>query len=33
MNAGVLLSIIPILVVYLLFQKYFVSGLTGSVKG
>jgi len=33
MNAGVLLSIIPILAVYLLFQRYFVSGLAGSVKG
>ncbi|GGG07469.1 putative ABC transporter permease protein YurM [Paenibacillus albidus] len=33
MNAGVLISIIPTLVVYLLFQKYFVSGLAGSVKG
>jgi len=33
MNAGVLISVIPILVVYLLFQKYFVQGLAGSVKG
>lgn len=33
MSAGVLMSVIPILVVYLLFQKYFVSGLGGSVKG
>jgi len=33
MNAGVLISILPSLIVYLLFQKYFVSGLAGSVKG
>ncbi|MDG0790381.1 carbohydrate ABC transporter permease [Cohnella ginsengisoli] len=33
MNAGVLISILPSLLVYLLFQKYFVSGLAGSVKG
>jgi raffinose/stachyose/melibiose transport system permease protein len=33
LNAGVLISIIPTLCVYLLFQKYFVSGLAGSVKG
>lgn len=33
MNAGVLISIIPTLAVYLMFQKYFVSGLAGSVKG
>lgn len=33
MNAGVLISIVPSLIVYLLFQRYFVSGLAGSVKG
>jgi len=33
LNAGVLISIVPTLVVYLLFQRYFVSGLAGSVKG
>ncbi|WP_240763151.1 carbohydrate ABC transporter permease [Paenibacillus thalictri] len=33
MNAGVLISVIPIFAVYLLFQKYFVQGLAGSVKG
>jgi raffinose/stachyose/melibiose transport system permease protein len=33
LNAGVLISIVPTLIVYLLFQKYFVSGLAGSVKG
>ena len=31
--ASVLMSIIPIMVVYLYFQKHFVSGLAGSVKG
>ncbi|WP_019636656.1 carbohydrate ABC transporter permease [Paenibacillus fonticola] len=33
MNAGVLISVIPILIIYLMFQKYFVQGLAGSVKG
>ncbi|GBF74940.1 ABC transporter permease [Paenibacillus sp. 598K] len=33
MNAGVLLSVLPVLAVYMAFQKYFVSGLAGSVKG
>lgn len=33
LNAGVLISIIPVLIVYLLFQKYFVSGMAGAVKG
>lgn len=33
LNAAVLISIIPILVVYITFQKYFVNGLAGSVKG
>lgn len=33
LSAGVLMSVIPILAVYLAFQKYFVSGLAGSVKG
>jgi len=34
LNAAVVLSIIPVVVVYLLFQRYFVSGLTaGAVKG
>ncbi|GGG08356.1 carbohydrate ABC transporter permease [Paenibacillus abyssi] len=33
LNAGVLISVVPILLVYLAFQKYFVSGLAGSVKG
>ncbi|MHA6531144.1 carbohydrate ABC transporter permease [Paenibacillus sp. BAC0078] len=33
LSAGVLLSIIPILAVYLFFQKYFVAGMAGAVKG
>ncbi|SFF41699.1 raffinose/stachyose/melibiose transport system permease protein [Paenibacillus algorifonticola] len=33
MNAGVLISVVPVLIVYVAFQKYFVSGLAGSVKG
>lgn len=33
LNAGVLISVLPILVIYLLFQKYFVSGMAGAVKG
>lgn len=30
--AGVLISIIPVVMVYLIFQRYFVEGLAGSVK-
>jgi raffinose/stachyose/melibiose transport system permease protein len=30
--AGVLISVIPVLAVYLIFQKYFVEGIAGSVK-
>ncbi|UQZ86277.1 L-arabinose transport system permease protein AraQ [Paenibacillus konkukensis] len=33
MNAAVLMSIIPVLAVYLIFQKHFVNGMSGSVKG
>lgn len=33
LNAGVLISIVPVLIVYLLFQNLFVEGLSGSVKG
>lgn len=33
LNAGVLLSIVPVLVTYLLFQRYFVYGMSGAVKG
>ena len=31
LNAGVLISIVPVLVVYLSFQKYFVEGMAGEV--
>ncbi|MFV0504553.1 MAG: carbohydrate ABC transporter permease [Lachnospirales bacterium] len=30
--AGVLISIIPVIIVYLFFQRYFVEGLSGEVK-
>jgi raffinose/stachyose/melibiose transport system permease protein len=30
--AGVLISIIPVLVVYLIFQRHFVEGMSGAVK-
>lgn len=33
LNAGVLMTIIPVLIVYLVFQKYFVNGMAGAVKG
>ncbi|MFC5451278.1 carbohydrate ABC transporter permease [Paenibacillus aestuarii] len=33
LNAAVLISIVPIFIVYLTFQKYFVNGMAGSVKG
>jgi raffinose/stachyose/melibiose transport system permease protein len=33
LNAGVLISAIPVMIVYLVFQKYFVAGMAGSVKG
>ena len=33
LNAGVLISILPVFLVYLIFQKYFVSGMAGAVKG
>lgn len=32
LNAGVLISVIPVLVVYLAFQNYFVEGMSGAVK-
>jgi raffinose/stachyose/melibiose transport system permease protein len=33
-NAGVLLSILPVLIIYILLQQYFVSGITtGALKG
>ena len=30
--AGVLISLIPVLTVYLIFQRYFVEGMAGAVK-
>ncbi|WP_343417820.1 carbohydrate ABC transporter permease [Candidatus Flexifilum breve] len=34
LNAAVVTSILPVLIVYLIFQRYFVSGLaTGALKG
>lgn len=30
--AGVLVSIIPVIIVYLIFQRYFVEGIAGAVK-
>lgn len=33
LSAGVVLSIIPIIVAYLMFQRKFVSGLSGAIKG
>ena len=34
LNAAIFMSIIPVIVVYLLLQRYFVAGLTtGAVKG
>ncbi len=32
LNAGVLISIVPVLLVYLVFQNYFVEGMAGAVK-
>ena len=31
--AGVLISIIPVIIVYLIFQRYFVEGMGGAIKG
>lgn len=33
LNAGVLISVMPVFIIYLLFQKFFVSGIAGAVKG
>lgn len=33
LNAGVLISVLPVFIVYLMFQKFFVSGIAGAVKG
>ena len=30
--AGVIISIIPVMIVYFMFQKYFVAGMAGSIK-
>lgn len=30
--AGVLISVIPVLIVYLIFQRHFVEGMAGAVK-
>lgn len=32
LSAGVLISIIPVLVVFLIFQRYFVEGMAGALK-
>lgn len=33
MMSGVLLSVLPVLIVYIMFQKHFVNGFGGAVKG
>lgn len=33
MMSGVLLSVIPVLLVYIIFQRHFVKGLGGAIKG
>ena len=33
LSAGVVLSILPIVLVYVLFQRKFVSGMSGALKG
>jgi raffinose/stachyose/melibiose transport system permease protein len=30
--AGVLISVVPVMIVYLIFQKYFVEGMAGAIK-
>lgn len=30
--AGVLISVVPVMIVYLVFQKYFVEGMAGAIK-
>ncbi len=32
LTAAALISIVPILILFLLLQRYFIAGLTGSVK-
>lgn len=33
LNAGILISIVPVVLVYVIFQRRFVSGLAGAVRG
>ena len=33
LSAGVLITIIPVLIVFLIFQRYIVEGMSGAVKG
>ena len=33
LSAGVLISIIPVLIVFVIFQRYIVEGMSGAVKG
>jgi ABC-type glycerol-3-phosphate transport system permease component len=33
LTAGVFISILPILLVYIFCQRYFVEGLSGAIKG
>ena len=34
LNAGIMISVVPVLIVYFFFQRYFISGLaSGAVKG
>lgn len=33
LNAGIVLTVLPVIVIYLLCQRYFVSGLAGAIKG
>lgn len=33
LSAGVLITIIPVLVVFLIFQRHFIEGMAGAVKG
>lgn len=33
LSAAVLISLVPLMIVYLLFQRYFIEGMTGAVKG
>ena len=33
LSASVLISVLPVLIVYIFFQKYFVEGMSGAVKG